>query len=441
MDPQEFLLKAQVNHAKSKTRRKRGDSGIFFMKERNLYVGQLSFIDPESGKRVRPKVYGRTEKEARAKKKALERQLEDGGNLSRDQQRTVASWMNHYYENYRKNSNLAIKTIESEEMWIRVHIIPGLGNKKLSRLTADIIQSFYTQRLERPEKDGGPLASQSIRHIHGVLKRGLRKAMELKLISSNPTDNVELPKVDELPLRALEREEAFKVLEVAAARKFRYLTAIALAIKTGLRRSEIFGLRWKDIDMERGLIRVRQTSLTTRKGVVIVARTKTKSSQDAVGVPSAMLQQLRLHKESLESDKAKAMKKAEEDRAKYGEAVNDADYWEENDLVFKQENGQRVDPRSISHSFKQILIDAGFPKTRLHDLRHTFIALLIEQGVHGKKVQLAARHSSYDQTMNRYGHLFSPMADGAVDVLDERPQKKMEEQTQETFAQVEKTDE
>ena len=418
LEPEEFLQKAQENHEKAKKRRKRGDRDVFFFKERNLYVGQLSVTDPETGKRSRPKVYGKTEKEARAKMRALERQIEEGRNVGQCNRRTVGEWMNHYYENFRKFSNIAIKTLEAEEMWIRVHIIPGLGNIRLAKLTTDQIQTFYRQRLERPQSEGGPLSPQSIHHIHGVLHRGLRKAVELKYIPSNPTENVELPRMEKLPLRALRLEQIQKIIDVANVRKFRYLTAIILAVMTGLRRSEVFGLRWSDIDMEHGIIRVQQVSLTTRTGVVIVSRTKTKRSQDAVAIPSSLIEELRAHAGRLEKDKANALAKADKDREKFGEAVNPADYWEENDFVFKQENGRRTDPKSVSRTFKQILVEAGFPDARLHDLRHTFIALLIDSGVHAKKVQMAARHSSIDQTLDRYGHLFNPVSGEVAEVLD-----------------------
>lgn len=418
LEPEEFLHKAQENHEKAKNRRKRGDRDVFFFKARNLYVGQLSVTDPETGKRSRPKVYAKTEKEARAKMRALERQIEEGRNVGQGNRYTVGEWMNHYYKNYRKFSNIAIKTLEAEEMWIRVHIIPGLGNKKLAKLTTDQIQTFYRQRLDRPQAEGGPLSPQSIHHIHGVLHRGLRKAVELKYISSNPTENVELPRMEKLPLRALRRDQIQKIIDVANARKFRYLTAIILAVMTGLRRSEVFGLRWSDIDMENGIIRVQQVSLTTQTGVVIVSRTKTKRSQDAVAIPPSLIEELRAHAGRLENDKANALAKAEKDREKFGEAVNPADYWEDNDFVFKQENGRRADPKSVSRTFKQILVEAGFPDARLHDLRHTFIALLIDSGVHAKKVQMAARHSSIDQTLDRYGHLFNPVSGEVAEVLD-----------------------
>ena len=432
IDPKEFLQKAQENHEKAKKRRKRGDRDVFFFKERNLYVGQLSVTDPDTGKRSRPKVYAKSEKEARAKMRALERQIEEGRNVGHSSRYSVGEWMNHYYENYRKFSNIAIKTLEGEEMWIRVHIVPGLGNKKLAKLTTDQIQTFYRQRLDRPQTEGGPLSPQSIHHIHGVLHRGLRKAVELKYISSNPTENVELPRMEKLPLRALRREQVQKIINVANTKKFRYLTAIILAVMTGLRRSEVFGLRWSDIDMDKGIIRVQQVSLTTRKGVVIVSRTKTKRSQDAVAIQPSLIEELRAHAASLEEDKAKALERAEKDREKFGEAVNPADYWEDNDFVFKQENGRRADPKSVSRTFKQILIEAGFPEARLHDLRHTFISLLIESGVHAKKVQMAARHSSIDQTMDRYGHLFSPVSGEVAEVLDNILMDHKESSMQET---------
>ena len=115
------------------------------------------------------------------------------------------------------------------------------------------------------------------------------------------------------------------------------------------------------------------------------------------------------HKAEQEAEQAAAMKKAEEDRAKFGDKVNVNDYYEESDLVFRQENGRRVDPNSIDRSFSKLLKKAGLPHFRIHDLRHTFVALLIDSGIHAKRVQIAARYSSITQTMDRYGHLFSPI--------------------------------
>ena len=407
--PQEFLNKAIANHEKAKNRRGSGDRKVFFDQKRNLFIGQLSYTDPDTGKRSRPKVYGKTEKETRTKMRTLERKIEEGMSPSRSNAHTVATWVQHYFDNYRKNSNLAIKTIEAEEMWIRVHIIPGLGHVKLAKLNTDVIQKFYRTCMERSEEEGGALSPLSVRHINGVLKRSLKKAVELKFIHHNPTDNVELPKKDELPLRSMSREQVAKLLDIAAEEKFRYLTAIVVAVTTGLRRSEIFGLRWEDIDLVNHVIRIRQVLLTTTQGVRIVSRTKTKESRNAIGIPAKLSELLIRHKAEQAAEQAAAMERAEKDRAKFGDKVNANDYYEESDLVFRQENGRRVDPNSIDKSFGKLLKKAGLPHFRIHDLRHTFVALLIDSGIHAKRVQIAARHASITQTMDRYGHLFSPI--------------------------------
>ena len=409
LSPIEFLSKTVAKCGKANDRRGHGDRKVFFDQKRNLFIGQLSFTDPDTGKRSRPKVYGKTEKETRTKMRALERKIEEGMNPTRSNAHTVASWVQHYFDNYRKTSNLAIKTIEAEEMWIRVHIIPGLGHIKLAKLTTDVIQKFYRTCMERSEEEGGALSPLSVRHINGVLKRSLKKAVELKYIHHNPTDNVELPKKDELPLRSMSREQVATLLDIAAKEKFRYLTAIIVALTTGLRRSEVFGLRWEDIDLVNHIVRIRQVLLTTTQGVRIVSRTKTKESRNAIGIPARLSDLLTRHKAEQEAERAAALKRAEEDRTKFGDKVNFSDYYEECDLVFRQENGRRVDPNSVDRSFGKLLKKAGLPHFRIHDLRHTFVSLLIDSGIHAKRVQMAARHASITQTMDRYGHLFSPI--------------------------------
>ena len=440
LSPDEFLTKAVANHNKIQNRRGSGDRKVFFDSNRNLFIGQLSHTDPDTGKRSRPKVYGKTEKEARTKMRALERKIEEGMNPGRSNVHTVASWVQHYFDNYRKTSNLAIKTIEAEEMWVRVHIIPGLGHIKLAKLSTDTIQAFYRSCMERSEDQGGPLSPLSVRHIHGVLKRSLQKAVELKHIHQNPTNNVELPKKDELPLRSMTREQLAKFLEVATQQKFRYLTAIMLAVITGLRRSEVFGLRWEDIDIVNHVVRVRQVLLTTTQGLRIVTRTKTKESRSAVGIPAKLSELLTRHKALQDEEREAAMKRAEEDRAKFGDKVRVDEYYEENDLVFRQENGRRVDPNSVRRSYSKLLEKAGLPHFRLHDLRHTFVALLIDSGVHAKRVQMAARHASITQTMDRYGHLFAPIVEGVSEALaDIVPSETGDESKEQSASEVSTT--
>lgn len=302
-----------------------------------------------------------------------------------------------------------------------------------------MIQKFYRTCLERSDEEGGPLSPLSVRHINGVLKRSLKKAVELKYIHQNPTDNVELPKKDELPLRSMSREQVATLLEVASREKFRYLTAIIVALTTGLRRSEVFGLRWEDVDLANHVIRIRQVLLTTTQGVRIVSRTKTKESRNAIGIPARLSDLLMRHKAEQEAERAAALKRAEEERTKFGDKVNFSDYYEESDLVFRQENGRRVDPNSVDRSFSKLLKKAELPHFRIHDLRHTFVALLIDSGIHAKRVQMAARHASITQTMDRYGHLFSPIvaevSEALADIVPGKEDK--EDGKQENASQTE----
>ena len=186
-----------------------------------------------------------------------------------------------------------------------------------------------------------------------------------------------------------------------AARGTRLYIPLALAASTGLRRGELLALRWRDVDLEAGLLRV-VASLQRVDADFVYLPPKTDRARRTVGLPPAAVALLRQHR-----------KEQAERRLLLGEA------WSDLDLVIERGDGVPLPPDSLSRGWYRLLRRVGLPGLRLHDLRHAFATRLLEASVHPKVVSEALGHSSVSFTMDTYQHLMPTMQDAATRAIEE----------------------
>lgn len=311
----------------------------------------------------------------------------------------LGDFLDRWLEDYVRVHNRQ-KTYESYEMLIRVHIKPALGKIKIGKLKPLDIQKFYAQKLAGPRADGkaGKLSPTTIKRMHEVLRSAFGQAVKWEMIDRNPLQGVTPPKAEEQIPTVWTREQCVAFLD--AAREHRLFAAFFLALTTGLRRGELLGLMWQDVNLEHRYISV-QRSLLRSQGRLVIQDVKTKSSRRLVVLPEITVKVLDEH-----------LKRQMEERSLYAEAYRDMG------LVFCAPDGGPQDPDNFRRVFNMLIEQAGVPRIRIHDLRHTHATLLLAAGMHPKIVSERLGHAEITTTMNTYSHILPSMQRQAAEVMD-----------------------
>jgi integrase len=285
------------------------------------------------------------------------------------------------------------RTYERYESIVRVHLVPAIGKVKLKALTPDHVRGLYREKL-----DGG-LAPRTVLHIHRTLSKALKQAVMDGLIPRNAAAPVKPPRPRGEEIRPLTREQVRALFE--AAREDRLEALYVLAVTAGLRRGELQGLKWEDLDLEAGTLQVRRTLSEPRGGYIFEAPKSGKGRN--IRLTQRARTALREHR-----------KRQLEERMLLGIL------WHENGLVFPSSVGTPISGGNLNRAFKALLKRAEPPeKTRFHDLRHTCATLLMRQGVNPKFVQELLGHADISLTLNVYSHVPPDMGDIAAGAMDD----------------------
>jgi len=190
------------------------------------------------------------------------------------------------------------------------------------------------------------------------------------------------------------------MLELVRSQAPHYHLITLIAVIGGLRRSEILGLRWRDVDFSKNAAMVNQTLHYVRGTGLIIKETKNVKSRRAVTLPAGLMELLKKYK-AVQNEKRLAV----------------GDLWQDNDLVFTGWNGKPFFPDNVTSWFKKFMCDNNLPQINFHALRHTSCSLLISEGLHAKVISSRMGHSGIQITMNTYGHLFESSQREAADAL------------------------
>lgn len=273
-------------------------------------------------------------------------------------------------------------TYDKYNMLISKHISPYLGNLQLSKIAPLNITSFYTHL-----KDEKKLKN-SIADIHGLLYNILDQAFKWDYIQKNIMSLVDKPSTNKKEIEVWSKKESRLFLQ--EAKSSRHYIAFLLALTTGMRQGEILGLRWKDIDFEKGTITIVQT--LSHDGKVIQSHTKTANSVRSISIDRQTLRELASHKKGILEEKLKVLLA-----------------YENNDLVICTTMGSPIGPRNLIRTFFDKIEKAKIKKIRFHDLRHTHATLLLQQGVNPKIVAERLGHADVRTTLDTYSHLLPNM--------------------------------
>ena len=335
--------------------------------------------DSETGKAIYKNVLGKTQAEVKAKLKAAiqEAQTLD---LSKTGKYTVGEWMEVWFEDYAK-LKVRPSSHQTYRGYIDNHIRPNIGDIPLEKLTSLDLQKLYKKlltkgRVERLEARGQPkgLSAKTVRNIHQILSSALKLAQEQRIILTNPAEGCALPKVEHREMKTLPVEQLQSFLR--EARESGVFELYYLELATGLRRGELLGLKWEDIDLDRGDLRVKR-QVSRINGEVVEAPLKTKNAYRTLPLAEDTIDVLK------------------EQREKVGSSP-----W-----VFPSPNGGPISPDSVLHMLHRVLKRAGLPRVRFHDLRHTFATLALQNGVDIKTVSGMLGHFSAGFTLDTYAHV------------------------------------
>ena len=275
-----------------------------------------------------------------------------------------------------------------------------LGRRALADLAPLEIGAFYAELSERGAKGGKPLKPRSVRNTHVVLRKALADAERLGLVARNAAGAARPPSVERVEHQTWSIEQLRRFFDHVEGDRF--LAAYVLAATTGMRRGEVLGLRWGDIDFDAGHLAVVHT-LTTVNYQPVVSTPKTKRSRRLVYLDSQTIEVL---------EAQRAAQNAEQ-RAAGADWANDLD------LVITDEFGRPVNPDWFSREFTRQVGLSGLPRIRLHDLRHTYATLALTEGVHPKVVSEGLGHATVGVTLDVYSHVTPPSWTSAEQRVDD----------------------
>ena len=359
-------------------KRANGDGSIRKRKDGRWEGRYVVGHDPVTGKMISRNVLGKTQAEVKEK---LRTAIENSKRLDYTQtgKYTVGQWMDEWFEAYAK-VKVRPSSHQTYKGYIENHIKPNIGDIPIEKLTSLQLQKFYRRlltegRVPRIESEKQPrgLSAKTVRNINQVISSAMDMAVRHKLILTNPTEGCELPKVEHREMKTLPAEQLGAFLREAKESGVYELYYLDLA--TGLRRGELLGLKWEDVDLQNGIIHVRR-QVARVDGEVKELPLKTKNayrnisiSQDAV----VMLTEMEAHRSS--------------------------------DYVFPSPTGGPISPDSVNNMLHRVLKRAGLPSIRFHDLRHTFATLALQNGVDIKTVSGMLGHFSAGFTLDTYAHV------------------------------------
>lgn len=346
-------------------------------KKNGTYWFVASAGKDENGKRLQIKRRGfQTEKEAMRELRKVLQKVDDNTYIKNSNIKYIDFLSGEWIAS--KALKIRAVTLGTYKLNIRKHISPYFKNQEMCKITTQMIEKFYTH-LSKVSK----LSERSIQDIHKLVKSSFKTAVKRKHLSSSPAADAEAPKVPHKEMMVWNLEEAIQFIKKSD--KSDLHIAFVLALATGMRQSEILGLRWKDIDFKENRLNVRQT--LSHDGKTLYQDTKTKSSTRTISLFDKTLDELKEHRKKVDKEKSNASS------------------YQDNDLVVCTKTGTPINPRNLLRSFYDIMKKADVPKIRFHDLRHTVATLMLSSNINPKVVKEILGHSDIRVTLDTYSHV------------------------------------
>ncbi|EGO62124.1 tyrosine recombinase XerC [Acetonema longum] len=355
------------------TEPKQGANGRWWLK--------VSYRDPETDDLERTTIRGASQGEVLSKKKEFLRSIE-AGVKPKAKKMTLQEWLDTWLE-VNKISSVSGKSYIIYQTIIDNHIKDtALGKKDIDKVKRVDIQRFINEK-------GETVAPSYIGQIKAVLADALNVAELDHLILRNPCKKIKLPQVEKEEIHPLNQEEVKKLLDTGGSGSALY-NIIFFTLHTGVRRGEVCGIRWTDIDFKNKRIEIKQQAKVdrTHDKKPYLGKLKTKSSYRTIPIGNRLIEVLKWHQ-------------AQQNRLKndLGEAYNDLD------LVFCEPDGNITYPNTLDSRFTRLMAKTPIERRTFHQLRHTFASVAISQGLNIKAISKILGHAKTSITLDVYGHL------------------------------------
>ncbi len=387
-----------------RSKKRANGQGSIYQRKDGRWAG-AAFVLGADGLYKRVPVYGASAEEVDAKLTALKNRSNQG--LPADATGwTVSKYADHWLLHVAA-PKLRPTTLVRYRSLVGQYIAPAIGRKRLPALTpADVrlllARAVATRAPGRPGQDETErrlVSPRTVQQVHAVLRAMLNHAMREELIGRNVARLVQPPAPDREEIRPWTEAEAREFLAGCRSHRLHALFVVALAL--GLRRGELLGLRWVDVDFATGQLRVWQTLQRVRGDGVVFGPPKSRRSRRVLTMPTMVTEALRQHRTRQNHDRKSA-----------------DGGWTDSGLVFTTATGGHIEPRNLNTTFARLLVRTGVRAIRLHDLRHTCATLLLSRGVSPRMVMDILGHSQIAVTMNTYGHVIPAMQHEAAGHMD-----------------------
>jgi integrase len=366
------------------------------------------FLGRDGGKRryVNRTVHGRRRDAERVLRDLLA--ARDRGDLVTPSRQSLGDFLRRWLDDYAAGA-VAETTLASYRATVRVHLAPAFGAVPLRHLSPAPIQRHMAEKL------AAGLSPKTVAYHRTILREALAHAVKWGLLSRNPADTTDAPRVARREMRVWDEEQA-RVFLGEAKRVSPYYRLYLAALLTGARQGELLGLRWEGFDAAFGRLAIQRT-LYRLGGRLLIKEPKTAKARRTIPLPASLAGEL----QALRAEQ-------EERRRTIGDCpsglecrVGACPHWHEFGLIFCQPNGKPLHAHNVARrDFRRVLTRAGLPRVRFHDLRHLCATLLLSQGVHPKVAQELLGHSTVSVTLDTYSHVAPALAVKATRTLETR---------------------
>lgn len=343
-------------------------------------------------KRLEP---GVTEKEAQKALLEFEKSIQDGTYLEPNR-KTLKEWLDEWMECCQK-PNSSPTTVAGYKHKIDAYICAkkgGIGHIPIQKLTPMTIQVFINKLLAHSPSTGKALSPKTVKETYNILNASLKSAVLMKVIDENPAEHIRLPKRDKPEIKVLPLDEMDILLKWLKKEKSDIELPVNLALSMGLRRGEVLGLKFSDVDYEKGTISIRNTRVQCCDATIVEKNPKSKKSVRTLYMPETIMKMIKRQENRC---RLTQMRKKKYNKGGY--------------VCYMEEDGKPWIPDSLSKKYAKVIENLGLTHVTFHGLRHCFASICLHEGVDIMEISKLLGHASASFTLDTYVHLLQDRSD------------------------------